>query len=171
MSEVTLEFENRLEDHLHADRLYSSHGVLAKVDKIVAVLLALTGAALVVMAGTRWWAYVPFPLAVAEWFDLFSIRPLQIRVAFKSNPKFRERYSLRFSEEGIHFKTATIDSTLKWDHYHACLESDRVFLLVYGKRMYTVLPKRAFQGPPQIDDFRELVKNKVAPAIPRSSPT
>jgi hypothetical protein len=171
VSEITLEFENRLEDHLHADRHYYSHGALAKVDKVVAVLLVLAGVALVVMAGSRWWAYVPFPLAVAEWFDLFSIRPLQIRVAFKANPKFRERYTLRFSEEGIHFKTATIDSTLKWDHYNACLESDRIFLLIYGKRMYTVVPKSAFPDSARIEGFRELVKDKVARATPRVSPT
>jgi hypothetical protein len=171
VSEITLEFENRLEDHLHADRLHYSRGILARIDKIVAVLLALVGVALVLRAGSRWWSYVPFPLAVAEWFDLFSIRPLQIRVAFKANPKFRERYALRFGEEGIHFKTATIDSTLKWDHYHALLESDRVFVLVYGKRMYTVVPKSAFPDPSRVDEFRELVKRKLAGAIPGPSPT
>ena len=171
MSEFILEFKNRLEDHLHAGRLCHSRSVLARVDKIVAVLLAAAGVTLVVMEPSRGWAYLAFPLAVAEWFDLFSIRPLQIRVAFKANPKFQEAYTLRFSEEAIHFKTATIDSPLKWDHYRSCLESDRVFLLVYGRRMYTVLPKSAFTSPSWIDEFRKLLRKKLPGATPPALPT
>jgi hypothetical protein len=161
VDDISLEFENTLSDHLHAERVYYSHGILTKVDKAVAAVLTASGIAMLAVFGARWWCFVPFPLAIAEWFDLFSIRPLQIRMYFKSNPKFRERYHLRFAEDGIHFKTTSIDSTLSWGHYSRFLEGDRVFLLVYGKQMYTVIPKSAFKDATRIDHFRSMVKAKL----------
>jgi len=164
MNPISLEFDNRLDEHLHADRLLYSRGVLAKVDKGVAALLLAAGVAGVALAGVRWWTLVFFPLSVAEWFNLLSIRPLQIRSAFRSNPKFKERYTLVFGEEEIHFRTATVDSHLKWDHYGSWMESDRIFLLVYGRRMYTVVPKRAFSDATRLEEFRQFLGNKLTPA-------
>jgi hypothetical protein len=161
VDDITLEFENTLSDHLHAERVYYSYGVLSKIDKAVAAVLVVSGIAMVAIFGARWWCFVPFPLAVAEWFDLFSLRPLQIRVSFKNNPKFRERYHLRFAEDGIHFKTTSIDSKLSWGHYNRFLESDHVFLLVYGKQMYTVIPKSAFKDAAAIERFKSMVKSKL----------
>ncbi|NOT31346.1 MAG: YcxB family protein [Planctomycetes bacterium] len=161
MEAIVLEFVPSLSDHLHADRLEYAQGALSKVDKFVAVLLASTGVALLTTAGPRWWCFLPFPLAVLEWFDLLSIRPLQIRVFFLRNPKFRERYRLELSEDGIHFRTSTVDAHLAWSHYVQILESERVFLLGYGKRMYTVLPKRAFKDAAEIGRFRDLAQRKI----------
>ena len=171
MEEIALEFDPQLADHLHADRLEYAHSALAKVDKVVAGLLVLAGVGLVAAAGPRWWCFLPFPAAALEWFNLLSIRPLQIRVHFSSNPKFREHYRLRFGEDNIHFRTATIDSRLAWSHYTRVLESDRVFLLVYGKRMYTVIPKRAFPNDAEIGRFRDLVRRRIGSSGAAAGPS
>jgi hypothetical protein len=92
---------------------------------------------------------------------VLSPRPLQIRIAFKRIPKFRERYLLIFNEEGIHFKTSTIDTKLAWRHYNRLIEDDRLFLLVYARGMYTVIPKSAFPDRGEIEQFRELVGKKL----------
>jgi hypothetical protein len=157
--EVT--FDHRLGDHLAADRLYYRSTLLWKLDKVVAGLLVAAGGYLTWVAGPRWWALICFPLAVAEWFDLLSLRPLQIVYWFKRNPKFRETYHLRFDPAGIRFRTASIDSRITWAYYTRLLEDARLCLLVYGSRMYSVVPKRAFATPEELNRFRALVASHL----------
>ena len=159
--EFALQFDNRLSDHLHAERLFRSHSFFAKIDKIVATGLVAFGIWAVISVGIRWWTILPFALAIVEWFDLLSIGPLQIWIAFRTNPKFKEKYSLTFSDERIHFKTNTVDSKLEWTHYKSFYESSRIILLVYGTRMYSVIPKSAFRDEQEIGLFRNLLQKKV----------
>jgi len=97
-----------------------------------------------------------FPFIMA--FLLFFIVPRQ---RFRSDPKFQDEYLLQFSDEGIQFKTAQIDALLQWSLYNKVLENERFYLLVYGKNMISVLPKRAFTGAPQEATFRELLKRNL----------
>jgi hypothetical protein len=161
MEEIAIEYTPSLDEHLHADRVDYRRGLLSKVDRILAILLVAFGAALLVMIGPRWWCFLPFPVAVIEWFDLLSLRPIQIRVHFARNPRLKERYRLVFGDQDIHFTTPTVDSRLAWTHYHDVLESDRVFMLVFGKRLYTVIPKRAFKEAAELSRFRDLAKRKI----------
>jgi hypothetical protein len=158
---LELTFDNLLSEHLAAERLYYSSTIFWKLDKIVSVLLIGFGVYLTNAAGFVWWSVVWFPLGVLEWFNLLSLRPLQIWFWFKHNPKFAETYRLGIDESGINFRTDTIDSRLAWDHYNSCLENDRLCLLIYGTRMYSVIPKRAFSSPAQLDAFRSLVNRKL----------
>lgn len=144
MDAVTVSFQPELADHMAADRLYEGTTRWAAADRVVALTLAATGIGLTIAVGPRWWTLLWLPLAVLEWFHLLTLRPLLARHWFRSNPKFRERYELTFEDAGIHFRTPTIDSKLAWATYDRVLENERVWLLVYGPRMYTVLPKRAF---------------------------
>ncbi len=158
---VRLSFDNTLDDHLAAERLYYRSTIFAKVDKIVAVILVLVGAFSTWAVGARWWTVLFFPVAVLEWFNLLTIRPLMIRHWFRQNPKFRETYHLAFDAKGVEFRTASIDSHVAWDHYTKVFEDDRLFLLVYGSGMYTVIPRRAFSSGEESERFRRLVEARV----------
>src|SRR5262245_51535649 len=163
---VTVSFDNDLAEHLAAERLYYKSTALAKVDKIVAVILLLVGLFSTWGDGVHWWTLIFFPLAVLEWFNLLSIRPLVIRRWFKHNPKFSETYHLELDRNGIHFRTKSIDSRVTWDHYSKVLEDDRLWLLVYGTRMYSIIPKRALKSNDEVARFRSLVAQSI---VARSS--
>jgi hypothetical protein len=156
METVTLAFRPEVEDHVAAERLYDRTSHWAKADRVVAIVLALVGIGSTIAVGPRWWTLAWFPLALLEWFHLLSFRPFVVRHWFRRNPRFREPYELAFDDSGIRFRTASIDSTLQWSTYSRALEDDRVWLLVYGPRMYTVLPKRAFSEEAQ-RSFRALL--------------
>ena len=126
---------------------------------MVAVVLLMSGR-LDAGCGQRWWTLLWFPLALLEWFHLLSPGPHLTRFWFHRNPKFREPYELAFDDEGIRFRTPTIDSHLAWATYSRVLEDERVWLLVYGSRMYTVVPKRAFDDEGR-RTFRDLVSRHV----------
>jgi len=138
---ISVSFINELKDHVEAQRVLYSKGALAKLDKVVALLLFGFGICCVILVGLRWWTIIWFPLAVAEWFDLLSLTRWRTKIEFQRNPKFREEYHLTFSPENIHFKTATIDSTLLWTNYERFIESADLFLLMYGKKLI-----RSFQN-------------------------
>jgi len=92
---------------------------------------------------------------------------LVLKHRFKRNPKFGETNNIDFSDEGIHFKTSSIDSKLKWDIYDGLLEDEELFVLPYGGQMYTVIPKRCFTEPEMTVTFRNLVRSKVQEAQKR----
>src|SRR5262245_65494869 len=114
---ISFSFDNVFADHLSAYLCYYKSTVLAKVDKVVAVILVLVGLFSTWGAGVHWWTLIFFPLAILEWFNLLSVRPLVIRRWFKHNPKFSETYHLALDPSGIHFRTKSIDSLLTWEHY------------------------------------------------------
>ncbi len=159
---VSLRYVNELDDHLYAQKRLYGLGKLAKIDKVVAVFLALFGVALIVTAGIHWWTMVWFPLAVVEWFNLLSISGLRTRYYFRNDPKYREEYRLTFSDTDIHFQTASIDSHIQWTHYNHAIETARVYLLCYGKAAYTVIPKSAFLSAEQENRFRQLLQRYIA---------
>ena len=159
---ISISFINELKDHIEAQRVLYSKCVMAKLDKVVAVLLFGFGIYYVASVGVRWWTVIWFPLAVAEWFDLLSLSRLRTKIDFQRNPKFREEYHLTFSRESIHFKTASLDSTLQWTHYERVIESSELFLLMYGNGLYTLIPKRCFKSNEEINAFRALVSQAIA---------
>jgi len=90
------------------------------------------------------------------------------RISFRSQPKFRDEYSLRFSPQGIHFRTAHIDSDLQWDMYTGALVDAYSFILYYGTQQFTVIPKRVFQDDSQQQMFERLLRQKVSKVVDKS---
>ena len=158
---ISIRFVNELDDHLEARRVLYKEGVMAKVDKVVAVLLFGFGILSIASAGLLWWTVVWFPLALAEWFDLLTLSRWRTRVEFRRNPKFRDEYHLTFTPDHIHFRTASIDSTVQWTHYERVVESPDLFLLMYGSGLYTMVPKRCFSSKDALNSFRALLGRAI----------
>lgn len=89
-------------------------------------------------------------------------------LAFRHQPKFRDEYSLTFSPEGIHFRTAHIDSHLEWNIYSRVLVDNYSYVLYWGSQTFTVIPKRVFQSTEQQGVFEQLLVERV-PKIVRKS--
>lgn len=80
---------------------------------------------------------------------------------FSQNSKFREEYNLTFSDEGIQFKTESINSNLKWNTYVDFIESEEFFYLIQAKQVFTVIPKRVFRNVEVEKGFREMVLRNI----------
>jgi len=50
---------------------------------------------------------------------------------------------------------------ITWDDFTKVLEDDQLWLLVYGARMYSVIPKRAFKSDDEATRFRSLVTERI----------
>jgi len=166
---IILEFDNHLDDHLSAERLYYQSTFWSKGDKVVAVVLSLVGVFWITVVGIRWWTLVWFPLAIAEWFSWLDPYRFRVRFFFRRNPKFLETCQLTFSDAGIHFKTKSIESDIAWTHYHRMLENQSVILLLYGTWMYTVIPTRAFRNSGQLAALRSLLSHTITQDASRNA--
>lgn len=161
MSSIKIEVDHRVDEHVKAERLsYSKRSRWANADRIVAAILILFGIFLLATVGIRWWTIIWFVLAPLEYFNLLSIAPLVIRYRFKRTPKFHEKNELTFSEDGIHFKTPSIDSNLKWDFYTDIVEDGNLILLMYGNA-YSIIPKRCFKSEEDLKIFQTLIQRKI----------
>lgn len=158
---ITIEIDHRVDEHVKAERLrYLKRSRLATIDRLVAGVLILFGVFLITSAGIRWWTLIWFVLAPLEYFHLLSISSLVMRYRFKRTPKFHETNALVFSEDGIHFKTRSIDSNLKWDLYTDVVEDSALTLLMYGEA-YSVIPKRCFKSEKDLMAFQTLIRSKI----------
>lgn len=84
------------------------------------------------------------------------------------NPKYRDDYSLVFSAEGIHFRTVHIDSQLQWSVYSRALVDAYSYILYYGSRTFTVIPKRVFQDSEQQSALERMLGQHVPKVITRA---
>ena len=76
-------------------------------------------------------------------------------------PEVPGRYHLTLSPEHLRFRTASIESTLEWDHYVGFWETPRAFVLSYGGGLPTVIPKAAFADDAEREAARELLRRVV----------
>ena len=83
------------------------------------------------------------------------------RLAFRYEPKFRDEYPLMFSPNGIRFQAAHIDSRLDWNFYTRVLVDAHSYLLYWGSRTFTVIPRRVFQSTAEQRSFEELLAQHV----------
>ena len=80
---------------------------------------------------------------------------------FKQTTKYHEEYQLIFSNDGIKFKTPTINSDLKWDIYSQIWENSIFYFLIQAPNVYTTIPKRAFANPSDKQAFEEMVLSNL----------
>jgi hypothetical protein len=159
--DITIQFRPELRDHIRANMVLYRASAWRTCDRIAGTIGVIAGLTLVLVGEWRWWLAILFPVALAEWSDFLHLSTLQTWIFFKRNPKFKEDYTLTFRPESLHFKTVTIDSTLAWTHYEAVLEDSVLFVLRYGKSLFTAIPKRALKDEDEMDRFRALLQAKI----------
>jgi hypothetical protein len=166
-STIHLAFRYAESDYVRALRAHYAWHLRLRVDIVLAAVLVGSGVYLWRLSSSHWLGVacvvVATIFAVMLLAAFFVIPPL----AFRREPKFRDDYSLTFSPEGIHFRTAHIDSKLEWSLYSRALIDADSYILYYGARQFTVIPKRAFQSVEQQQAFDQLLSEHVSKIVRR----
>jgi hypothetical protein len=161
-STIALSFRYTEGDYVQAVRAHNARHLRLPLDIVVIVLVSGFAIYLWRFPDQHWLALLGFVVAALFTLMLVSAFTIVPRVAFRREPKFRDDYLLIFSPEGIQFRTAHIDSQLQWSLYSWALITDRSFILYYGSRQFTVIPKRIFQNQEQVLAFEELLKQRIS---------
>ena len=159
---VNLSFRYLESDYVLALRAHYASKLRLPLDIAAVIVLPLVGVYLWHSPDLHWLGVtcvVTFAVFVLILIASFTVIPPLI---FRSQPKFQDDYSLTFSPEGIHFRTAHIDSQLQWSMYSRALVNAHSFLLYYGSRQFTVIPKRVFQSAEQQQIFEKLLTRHIA---------
>jgi hypothetical protein len=156
---ITIGFQYTARDAVEAYRLYATTTPIRSIGRAVALMCLVFGGLLLFFWGIQWYTALLFAVAVIEWFDLIPV--LQGWFAFRTNAKLYARmWETTFDDEGVRARTSTDELHRSWAAYTTLLESERLFLLVYGKGLYGTIPKRAFANDEEIRTFRGMVESK-----------
>jgi hypothetical protein len=158
---IHLSFRYSKGDIAQAARSHYASRMRPRLDIVMAVLLAVTGAYLLRSPGSH--TSGVFALCASAAFILLLLAAFVILppLAFRLEPKYRDEYSLVFSPEGIHFRTVHIDSQLQWSLYSRALVDAHSYILYYGPRTFTVIPKRVFQSSEQQSAFEQMLGQHI----------
>jgi len=165
---IVIHFRPELRDQIWGSIVHYRAGRTWVRDRIVGTIALVAGLMVYSQSGWRWWLAILFAIGIAEWTDFLHAHTLRAWFSFARDPKFSEDYTLGFAPEGLHFKTATIDSIIAWSHFDRAIEDSELFLLMTGRSMYSVIPRRAFAGENEVDRFRELIQQMI-PAYSRQN--
>jgi hypothetical protein len=160
---MTITYQPTQSDLIHAARTWEGQHWKAS-RYVVAAILISCGIFLLISSGL-WWGALFVLVGLLETFNLLPSAIIKAIIEYRTNPKFSEEYQLTLSAENLHFRTTTIDSTLKWTIYTSFLETSKAFILVYGKRMYTIIPKRALDNETKIHELRELLGSVIGTPV------
>jgi hypothetical protein len=168
-STINLSFRYAESDYVRALRAHYASYLRLRLDIVVTVVLVGIGVYLWRSSSLHWLGLACIVIAVAFALMLIAAFIIIPPLAFRREPKFRDNYSLTFSPEGIHFRTAHIDSQLQWSMYSRALIDAHSYILYYGSRQFTAIPKRVFQGVEQQRAFEQLLTQQVSQIVRRDT--
>jgi hypothetical protein len=167
VTEINVSYRPTLGDVLHAARL--GEGEMWKTASRLAAGVLFACAAGFFYVRMPVWGTIWLALGLAE---LFNLLPMSVPVAYleyRRNPKYRQEYHLTLTPEHLAFRTETIDSTLRWEHYSRFWETKRAFVLAYGAGIPTIIPKAAFASQADLDAARAVLADAIARRPSRKS--
>lgn len=158
---INLTYKYTEAEYTSAARFFYARSIHTKFNLTISIIAILSGIIGVTLTGDSivWFLlmFVGVILMMLSGYAHF-ITPRQ---HYQRNPKFREQYHLQFSEDGLLFRSDNLESRLEWGFYSTAWETPQFFFLLYGKDMFTLIPKRVFTNKAQETAFRDFLKRKV----------
>jgi hypothetical protein len=168
MQPITIHIAWQEKDSIHAfqDERRTFRGRIL-VEYATAGFLLIAAITIILLGGLQdfFFTFILFIcLFVAVIFATNQPRGLwQAKRNFKKNSILREPCDLTFDLEGISQKCPKVDMHVDWSAFRYFEEHEHTFILGITKTQKVILPKRCFTAQAQ-NDFRSLVRQKVAPA-------
>ncbi len=146
MESLSLSFSYQPGEYTRALRRVQISRLRAVRDVVIAASVLVLAAFLWISNGYSWVVGLML-VSILVFCLLLGVGVLVLpALVSRSQPKLREPYTLRFSEEGIHFRTTGIDSNLSWSLYSSWRQDSDFVYLFHGPRDVTILPRRAFSN-------------------------
>lgn len=83
------------------------------------------------------------------------------RKFYKSQPLLKAELYFTFMEDGVLFQLKDDIKELNWDYYSNYIENKKYIYLIYGKKLFTIIPKRAINNDTKIKKLKVLLENNI----------
>jgi len=102
-------------------------------------------------------------------FYRFVLMPRQIQQAFSQQEELAAPFEMEITDAGLTLTNEFGQTIRPWEKFIKWRENRDLFLLYHADVLYTILPKRLFSNPEEIDTIRtNLQKNNIPVAENRS---
>ena len=162
---VRVKFVNSEADYVEASIAYAYGSWRAGLDLIIEILGIIVGIILLAVFGFSWILILLIlggMLGLIISFLGYFIFP---RIRFRSEPKYKQEYRLEFDDEGIRFNTDSIESKLDWIIYNKLIETGNLYILIYGKYSFSIIPKRVLLTEADRIEFNVLMDKYIKEKI------
>lgn len=90
-------------------------------------------------------------------------RSLIWRKLFRDMRKYHDDISVTFSDEKVRTESCVGTSDLRWDAFKAYFDTKDFILLYINKHAFSIIPKKAFSNPDQLEFFMNMVRRHLDP--------
>ena len=158
---VSVRFVNSEADYIEATIACSYGSRRAGFDLIIEILALIIGIIFWGVLGFSWiWIVLILGSMVGLIIRILGYYVLP-RIRYRSEPKYKDEYLLEFDEEGIRFNTDSIESKLDWSIYNKMIETGNLYILIYGKYNFSIIPKKALLTEPDRIEFVMLIDKNI----------
>jgi hypothetical protein len=146
------------QDYLEAQRAHVRKNLYLSMG--LGVLCLVLGTVLIFRGGSG--PVVAISLLLGTWWLLCPLLrwPARVRKDFHEHPNLSREYVAQIDSDGIRTRSDIGESQRTWLAYMKYRETDKVFMLYSGARIFEIIPKRAFSTS-QLQEATELFRNKL----------
>ena len=80
---------------------------------------------------------------------------------YKKSLTFKDHFIMHFTNDAVILETERGSKGWSWDKFSHFVESPYFFHLYFDSRSFFLVPKDSFSGIPQIQEIRELLREKL----------
>jgi hypothetical protein len=156
---MTIHFGYEKKQVLQALRYHFITRPEIKILLIVVNVFTIISAALLYMRKIQ---PLPFLIFSLLWFFLlvtiWRILPSGI---YKKSVTFRDHFTMDLEEKEVVLQTNLGTHAWQWNDFSNYMESPYFFHLYFNSRSFFLVPKDAFKGLPELQEARNLLRNKI----------
>lgn len=157
MKNVSISFRYTKDEFVKAMQKYLEiSGTIGTGERWVLTLSLAIDGVLIIRQGIN-----TLTLSLSFLIALFTLWALWLyfqnpKSSYKKALRLTENYLFTFSQDKISFKSDKAAADFKWKSFKKLYETEDFFYLVQSKHSYSMLPKRAFASPKDMEDFKKI---------------
>lgn len=127
---------------LHTQRFVAGDGPIVSV-----VLFGFATIYLIGLLAARYWFFTPW----------------RARRVYAQQKSLNEPFDVAVVDDGLRFDSGLGSGVLPWDYIYRWRESENLILIDHSDDMRNLIPKRTYESPEALEEFKTLLEEKVGP--------
>ncbi len=160
---MKLEFQYAFRDYHEANRAHLKSRPLQYYGLwTVAVASILAGLMGLEFFSNKYAAITALALGGIMILSLTSLYRRRVARVWRASRNLHLPVTADVTADGLRVRNANGESNITWRTFTGFIETPELFLVYQSSRLFTMFPKRAFRNDARMDEFRELLRSRVA---------